>query len=152
MSSTRGRSATLAATGATVWFLLLLGGFLPGAPASILHSALQAVLLGLAVLATLRLAARPLEREAAREALERQNAEAEAQRVAMKLAHALEQLRSDPRLLCMCSWCKSIRDPSGEWRRLESYLEEHLKADFTHGACPECLRVEYPDLFGRATD
>lgn len=57
------------------------------------------------------------------------------------------ELQGRERLHAMCSHCKSIRDPGGEWLRLEDYLEHHFHAEVSHGVCPECLRVEYPGLF-----
>ena len=40
--------------------------------------------------------------------------------------------------LPICAHCKSIRDESGEWHRLEKYLSERTDAAFTHGICPTC--------------
>lgn len=41
-------------------------------------------------------------------------------------------------LLPVCSWCKRIRDISGEWVRFESYIEQRSEAEFTHGICSDC--------------
>lgn len=57
------------------------------------------------------------------------------------------ELRGRQGLHAMCSHCKGIRSRDGRWIRLEDYLEHHLKAEVTHGVCPECMRVEYPGLF-----
>jgi hypothetical protein len=43
-------------------------------------------------------------------------------------------------LLPMCAWCKKIRDDQGYWKQLESYIETHSGAVFSHGMCPECLK------------
>jgi phosphoserine phosphatase RsbU/P len=40
-------------------------------------------------------------------------------------------------LLPICCSCKKIRDGS-TWQRVESYIEIHSEARFTHGYCPEC--------------
>ena len=42
-------------------------------------------------------------------------------------------------LLPMCAWCKKIRDESGEWNQVETYISR-INSDmrFTHGSCPEC--------------
>jgi PAS domain S-box-containing protein len=56
------------------------------------------------------------------------------------LRQARERELNDLRgLLPICSACKRIRDDSGYWERLETYIREHSKAEFTHGICPECL-------------
>jgi CheY-like chemotaxis protein len=48
-------------------------------------------------------------------------------------------------LLPMCSKCKKIRDDEGFWNQVDSYIEEHSQATFTHGICPECLVKLYGD-------
>ncbi|MEM1180408.1 MAG: two-component regulator propeller domain-containing protein, partial [Acidobacteriota bacterium] len=42
-------------------------------------------------------------------------------------------------LLPICSQCKKIRSQDGEWETLESYIDGHSEAKFTHGFCPQCL-------------
>jgi hypothetical protein len=51
------------------------------------------------------------------------------------LAHQVKTLRG---LLPICAWCKKIRDDQGYWKALETYVESHSDATFTHGMCPEC--------------
>jgi DNA-binding response OmpR family regulator len=41
-------------------------------------------------------------------------------------------------LLAVCSYCKRIRDGDRGWSPLERYVEQHSKAEFTHGVCPDC--------------
>ncbi|MBL0311320.1 MAG: hypothetical protein IPP78_01130 [Holophagaceae bacterium] len=48
-------------------------------------------------------------------------------------------------LLPICTNCKKIRDESGAWNPLESYLSQHSEADFTHSVCPTCIKALYPD-------
>lgn len=43
-------------------------------------------------------------------------------------------------LLPICSDCKKIRDDEGRWTRMESYISERSRAEFSHGLCPDCLR------------
>lgn len=51
-------------------------------------------------------------------------------------------------LLPVCSVCGNIRDDvgrehgSGSWTSLETYVQKHAAAQFSHSFCPECL-VEY---------
>ncbi len=51
------------------------------------------------------------------------------------LRHHLNQLEG---LLPICCSCKKIRDGNDNWQRLETYIEIHSEAHFTHGYCPEC--------------
>jgi DNA-binding response OmpR family regulator len=42
-------------------------------------------------------------------------------------------------LLPMCAYCKSIRDDSDYWHRVESYISDHADVQFSHGICPDCV-------------
>src|SRR5438477_154147 len=50
-------------------------------------------------------------------------------------------------LLPICSYCKKIRDDQNYWQQVETYIEGHSDAQFTHGICPDC-REKYvePEL------
>ncbi len=48
-------------------------------------------------------------------------------------------------LLSMCAGCKKIRDDENYWRDVESYLQQHLDVEFSHGLCPECVERLYPE-------
>ena len=49
-------------------------------------------------------------------------------------------------LLPICASCKKIRDDMGYWSQVESYIQKHSEATFSHGMCPDCLRKWYPEL------
>jgi phosphoserine phosphatase RsbU/P len=66
------------------------------------------------------------------------------QRLAAHVAElevALANVRRLSGLLPICSYCKSIRDDSDYWHRVEEYVTEHSEAVFTHGICPKCFEV-----------
>jgi hypothetical protein len=65
---------------------------------------------------------------------------AEQRRLIDELQSALTNVKMLRGLLPICSWCKRIRDDKGYWQAVETYLEGHSQAAFTHGICPECLR------------
>lgn len=44
----------------------------------------------------------------------------------------------------ICSNCKKIRSDAGYWRQVESYVSERTGARFSHGICPDCIPVVYP--------
>ena len=54
-------------------------------------------------------------------------------------------------LLPICAWCKKIRDDDdqGYWKQLESYIESHSQAVFTHGMCPECVKTFRESMPGK---
>jgi len=47
-------------------------------------------------------------------------------------------------LLHVCSFCKRIKDATGSWCSLEGFVEQHSRAQFTHGICPDCLKDYIP--------
>ena len=49
-------------------------------------------------------------------------------------------------LLPICAACKKIKNEQGEWEVMETYIATRSESDFTHGICPECFEVHYPDL------
>lgn len=60
-----------------------------------------------------------------------------------------EEIRALKGLLPVCANCHKIRDESNNWLQMELYIEEHSKASFTHGICPECMRKLYPEFAGQ---
>jgi PAS domain S-box-containing protein len=77
----------------------------------------------------------------------RKEAEAERERLIRELQDALGRVKTLAGLLPICASCKKIRDEGGRWNMLESYIENHSQAHFTHGFCPECARQLYPEVF-----
>jgi hypothetical protein len=49
-------------------------------------------------------------------------------------------------LLPICSACKKIRNETGDWEQLESYITDRSHAQFSHSLCPPCIARLYPDL------
>ncbi len=62
-----------------------------------------------------------------------------------ELKEALEHVKQLQGLLPICMHCKKIRDDSHTWHRLETYIEEHSGAMFSHALCDECLAKYYPE-------
>ena len=83
-----------------------------------------------------QLQAEMAERTRTEQALREKNAE---------LAAALAKVKLLDGLLPICSACKKIRDDKGYWSQVESYVQEHSQATFTHGLCPDCIKALYPD-------
>ncbi len=74
----------------------------------------------------------------------RKLAEQERERLISELQLALEKIKTLRGLLPMCAWCKKIRNDKGYWQKVETYIQEHSAAAFTHGICPECLNKVDP--------
>jgi len=77
---------------------------------------------------------------------ERKRIEEEREKLIHEVQDALANIKTLRGLLPICSYCKKIRDDKGYWNRIESYIEDHSGAEFSHGMCPECLKKFYPDL------
>lgn len=60
------------------------------------------------------------------------------------LKEALAQVERLQGLLPICMHCKKIRDEDRSWQRLETYIQDHSEAHFTHSLCEECREVHYP--------
>lgn len=69
-----------------------------------------------------------------------------------ELQSALDAVKTLHGLLPICSCCKKIRNDDGYWQHVETYLQEHTEADFSHGICPDCAHDHYPDYFPRPRD
>ncbi|MDK9706971.1 MAG: cache domain-containing protein [Desulforhopalus sp.] len=60
-----------------------------------------------------------------------------------KTEEALANVRQLKGMLPICANCKKIRDDKGYWNQVEVYIQEHSDASFSHGICPECVKVLY---------
>jgi hypothetical protein len=76
----------------------------------------------------------------------RKQAEDEREKLIQELQVALIEIKTLSGLLPICSYCKKIRDDKGYWNIIESYVQKHSNAQFTHSICPECAKKHYPDL------
>jgi hypothetical protein len=68
------------------------------------------------------------------------------QRLESDLRESTARLRLLTGILPICSRCKKIRDDEGAWTPVEQYVRHRTDADFSHGVCPECFQVLYPDF------
>jgi hypothetical protein len=59
-------------------------------------------------------------------------------RLTNQLKNALAEVKQLSGLLPICAWCKKIRDTSGTWYPIETYVEMNSAVDFSHGICPDC--------------
>lgn len=59
----------------------------------------------------------------------------------------VEEITALKGILPICANCKKIRDDKGYWHQVEAYLSTHSTAEFSHGICPECQKVLYPEFF-----
>lgn len=69
-----------------------------------------------------------------------------------ELRKAIEKIRTLRGIIPICAGCKKIRNDQGYWQQVEVYVKNHSDAEFSHGLCPECLTIMYPDLDLEADD
>jgi PleD family two-component response regulator len=63
-----------------------------------------------------------------------------------ELQGALEQVKQLSGLLPICAHCKKVRDDGGFWQQVERYITAHSEATFSHGLCPDCIPIYFPDF------
>ncbi len=78
-----------------------------------------------------------------RDITQRKKAEKEQKHLISQLLEALDNIKSLKGMLPICANCKKIRDDSGYWDQIESYIEKHSDALFSHGICPDCADELY---------
>jgi PAS domain S-box-containing protein len=69
---------------------------------------------------------------------ERKLVEEEREKLINELQAALAKIKMLSGLLPICAWCKKVRNDSGYWEQVETFLSEHTEITFTHGMCDEC--------------
>jgi hypothetical protein len=82
-------------------------------------------------------------RELTEEMQEREKAEESNRQLIQRLEKALTEVRTLRGLLPLCAWCKKVRDDTGYWMELESYIQANSDAKVTHGICPDCARKAF---------
>lgn len=63
-----------------------------------------------------------------------------------ELEHALREVKVLRGFIPICANCKRIRTDTGDWQRLEDYIQKHSEAEFSHGICQGCIRELYPEV------
>ena len=72
-------------------------------------------------------------------------AEAEQEKLIKDLQNALNEVKTLKGFIPICVKCKKIRDDEGYWNQIESYIEKHSDAQFSHGLCTDCSDEIYGD-------
>jgi PAS domain S-box-containing protein len=82
-----------------------------------------------------------------RDITQRKELEHQREQLIIDHMHALSQIKTLSGMLPICASCKRIRDDQGYWNQIESYVEQHSEAEFSHGICPECAKKIYPKYY-----
>lgn len=98
------------------------------------------------LLTAMELDGKPVFQAVVRDITERKQIQAQREFLIKNLEEALDDVKSLSGLLPICAGCKKIRDDRGYWSQVESYIQKHSDATFTHGLCPDCIRKYFPDV------
>jgi len=91
-----------------------------------------------------------LELSLAQQEIERRKqVEMENEGLIRELQQALSEVRTLRGFVPICANCKKIRDDEGYWQQIEKYIQERSEARFSHGICPDCADLLYPELRGK---
>jgi hypothetical protein len=63
-----------------------------------------------------------------------------------ELEKSIAEIKTLRGFLPICASCKKIRDDYGLWTRVEEYISKHTEAEFSHGLCPDCFKLEIEHL------
>ena len=63
------------------------------------------------------------------------------------LAIKNKELQELEGILPLCSFCKKVRDDSGYWEQVDTYIRRHSGAKISHSVCPECMKKQYPEEY-----
>lgn len=63
-----------------------------------------------------------------------------------QLEDALSHVKQLQGILPICMHCHQIRDDKETWQRLDVYIAEHTDAMLSHGLCPDCYKLHYPEF------
>jgi PAS domain S-box-containing protein len=80
-----------------------------------------------------------------RDISERKNEEAGKDQLIADLQQTLAAKHTLTGVLPICASCKKVQNESGNWQQIEIYLRERAPVEFSHGMCPECARLWFPD-------
>jgi PAS domain S-box-containing protein len=84
-----------------------------------------------------------------RDISERKNEGAGKDQLIAELQQTLARAKTLSGVLPICASCKKIQNESGNWQQIEIYLRERAQVEFSHGMCPECARLWFPDHAGQ---
>lgn len=63
----------------------------------------------------------------------------------VELNKALASVKTLSDLLPICAYCKKIRNDDGYWKQLDEFFMGHPNLRFSHGMCPDCMKIHWPD-------
>ena len=75
-----------------------------------------------------------------------------AEQKGIELQQAMAEIKTLQGVIPSCCYCHKIRDDKGAWSDLQAYINTHLNAEFSHGACPDCVALRLKELAENGLD
>ncbi len=50
-------------------------------------------------------------------------------------------------IVLLCSFCGRLRNDAGGWEQVDRYIEKNPYAYLSHGICPECAELQFPNEY-----
>lgn len=72
-------------------------------------------------------------------------AEREVRKYTLEIEQAMAKIKVLSGIVPICMHCKQIRNDQGYWNKLETFIESHSSAQFSHSICEPCLEKYYPE-------
>lgn len=69
-----------------------------------------------------------------------------------ELQQALAGVNTLSGVLPICASCKKIQNDDGNWQQIELYVRERAQVEFSHGMCPECALLWFPQQGDKQSD
>ena len=79
-------------------------------------------------------------------ALYKHKMETERAQLRRELAETQAEVKTLSGLLPICFHCKKIRNDTGYWEQIDSYISRHSEAQFSHGICVDCFAEHHPEI------
>ncbi len=94
---------------------------------------------------------------ARREIILRKTAEKKNDILIHELQAALNKVEKLEGFISLCASCRRVRIKSSSeekeiWISMERYIRKEIKSELSHGICPDCAKVMYPDLSKESED
>lgn len=84
-----------------------------------------------------------------REISNRKRDEAVKDQLIWELQQALAGANALTGVLPICASCKKIQNEEGNWQQIELYIRERAQVEYSHGMCPECAQLWFPEQHGQ---
>ncbi len=73
----------------------------------------------------------------------RKRAEEKQQALILELQDALAKIKQLQGLVPVCGMCKKIRNDSGYWNQIDTFVKEIADVSFSHELCPDCKKKNW---------